>query len=111
MTRDDLNQNQREARRERVRRARAERHGGGSEHRTRVCPSCRRAIAYVKPLQDPPAECGECGYLWDCPECGQTIQDGERDEEGRPPAVCPSCDSPIEGGYEPDDADGEFLWS
>jgi len=98
-------------RRDRTRRAREERHGRGTDHATRVCPSCRRSLPYVDPLQDPPGECGECGYLWDCPECGRTIQDDERDDEGRPPAACPSCDSPIAGGYEPDDEDEEFEWS
>jgi len=89
-----------EDRRDRTRRAREERHGGGTTHRTRVCPSCRNQIPYLEPAQDEPAECGECGYLWDCPECGRTVQDDERDEAGRPPAVCSTCDAAIEGGYE-----------
>jgi len=98
-------------RRDRTRRAREERHGRGTDHATRVCSSCRRSLPYVEPLQDPPGECGECGYLWDCPECGRTIQDDERDEEGRPPAACSSCDYQIEGGYESGEEDESFEWS
>lgn len=98
-------------RRERTRHAREERHGGGTSHETRVCPSCRRSLPYVEPLQDPPSECGECGYLWDCPECGREFKDADRNEAGDPPATCPACDTPVEGGYESDEADDEFEWT
>lgn len=98
-------------RRDRTRRARESRHGRGTEHSTRVCPSCRRSIPYMDPVQDEPSECGECGYLWDCPECGHSFDADERDDEGNPPAVCPTCDAAVEGGYEADEADEEFEWS
>jgi rubrerythrin len=65
----------------------------------------------VEPTQDEPTECGECGYLWDCPECGHTFRESERGAEGRPPAVCPTCDAGIAEGYEADEEDEEFEWS
>lgn len=99
-------------RRDRTRRAREERHGGGTTHKTRVCPSCSKSIPFVEPVQDPPSECGACGFLWDCPECGHGFTDADRDEEGRPPAVCPTCDASVAGGVEADPgAEEGFEWS
>lgn len=95
-------------RRDRTRRAREERHGGGTNHRTRVCPDCRRHIPYLDPVQDAPARC-ECGYVFECPECGREFDSEERDEEGRPPAICPTCDAGIEGGYE-EGTEESFRW-
>ena len=111
MTRDDLNQNQRESRRERVRRARAERHGSGSEHRTRVCPECRNQIPYIDPLQDPAHTCGDCGYSFACPECRTEWTDDDRDEKGRPPRICPVCDYEVAPDREEVEEDEEFTWS
>lgn len=87
-------------RRNRVRRSR--RYSGTKTHKTRVCRDCRAHIPYVEGVTPAPSTCPDCGFRFDCPECGVNLVDADD------PAICPTCEEPLTD--DAPDPEETFTW-